>query len=72
MLSPCKVFRYCVIVIHRHYSIVRIHETRHLYSADRSANILDCLRAESQVIPSLASAAGLRPTWRPGKLTVRS
>jgi hypothetical protein len=28
-----------------------------------------CLRKESQVIPSLALAAGPRPTWRPGKLT---
>jgi hypothetical protein len=42
---------------------------KHLYSADRSANILDCLHAESRVIPSLALAAGPRPTWWPGKLT---
>ncbi len=27
------------------------------------------LRAQSLVIPSPASAVGLRPTWRPGKLT---
>ncbi len=30
------------------------------FTADRSANILDCLHAESQVIPSPASAAGLK------------
>ncbi len=42
---------------------------RHLYSADHSANILDGLRAESQVIPSPALAAGLRPTWQRFKLT---
>ncbi len=37
--------------------------------AVRSANILDCLRAESRVIPSPALAAGPWPAWQPGKLT---
>jgi hypothetical protein len=36
---------------------------------NRSANILDYLRAESHFISSPASAAGLRTTWQPGKLT---
>ncbi len=66
---PRKLLRYSVIVIRLCYSNVRIHEKRHLYLADSNANILDCLCAEIQVIPSLTSAAGLRPTWWPGKLT---
>ncbi len=68
MLSPRKSY-VILLVIHERYSNVRIYETRHLYSADHSANILDCLRPDSQVIPNRTSAAGLRPTWRPGKLT---
>jgi hypothetical protein len=34
-----------------------------------AVRILDCLCAESWVIPSPASAAGLKPTQRPAKLT---
>ncbi len=67
-LLPCINLCYSVIVIQLSYSNVRIHKTRHLYLTAHSANILNSLRAESWVIPSWALAAGLGPTWQPGKL----